>query len=211
MAELHICPIVEGHGEYEAVRSLLERAWREIVGGTHVNVLRPIRQPRGKLVKDEELRRAVTLAAEKLVAVPDDGAPRLVLVLIDAEDDLACELAPRLLKTILTAGRTGIACSCVLANVMYETWFVAAAESLKDFLELEDGDPPADPEGQRCGKGWIKSRIKGAKYSETLDQPAMTARMDMLTARTRARSFDKLCRELEVFKAASSPVPTTGD
>ena len=200
MADLHICPIVEGHGEYEAARPLLERAWREIIGGTNVNVLRPIRQPRGKLVKETELTRALTLAAEKLLVIPEDGATRLVIVLIDAEEDLPCELAPRLWKTISAACRPGVAYSCVLANVMYETWFVAAAESLTDFLDLAEGEPPTDPERQRCGKTWIKKRMRRAKYSETLDQPAMTARMDMNAARARAASFDKLCRELEAFK-----------
>jgi predicted ATPase len=40
----------------------------------------------------------------------------------------------------------------------------------------------------------IKSRVK---YSETIDQPAMTADMDLSLCRRRSPSFDKLCRELE--------------
>ena len=39
----------------------------------------------------------------------------------------------------------------------------------------------------------------GAKYSESIDQAKLTAHMDLSLCRTRAPSFDKLCRELERF------------
>jgi hypothetical protein len=81
--------------------------------------------------------------------------------------------------------------------VEYETWFVAAAESLGQYLELSSDEAiPDDPEGARFGKGWIEHRFKGPKYSPTLDQPAMTARMDLEQCRRRSASFDKLCRDL---------------
>jgi hypothetical protein len=67
---------------------------------------------------------------------------------------------------------------------------------LTDHLTL-DNDPPADPEQQRCGKGWIEHRFKGPKYSETVDQPRLTAAMDLHLCRQHSPSFDKLCRELE--------------
>ena len=91
-----------------------------------------------------------------------------------------------------------MAVACILANVEYETWFVAAAESLRDFLDF-----PADatnlqaPEKARSGKGWVQRHFKGPKYSQTLDQPRLTARMDLGLCRARSPSFDKLCRELE--------------
>jgi hypothetical protein len=77
---------------------------------------------------------------------------------------------------------------------MYETWFVAASESLGKYLDLRPGDPPSDSEG-RQGKGWIKQRIKDPKYEETRHQPAMTHAMDLNACRS-SRSFVKLCREL---------------
>jgi hypothetical protein len=198
--DLRVCPIVEGHGEVEASRTLIERIWREIVGGTYVEVLRPIRQPRGKLVKDDELRRAVEFASAKLKESTDPSVS-LVLVIIDADSDLPCMLAPKLQSIVSTACYQGVYSAVVLANIMYETWFVAAAESLTAFLDICLGAPP-DPEGQRCGKTWIQKRLKSTKYSETVDQPAMTASMDLRKARLRSRSFDKLCRELEKHRPA---------
>ncbi|HEX4132769.1 MAG TPA: hypothetical protein VHZ24_22235 [Pirellulales bacterium] len=84
----------------------------------------------------------------------------------------------------------------MVANVEFETWFVAAAESLTDYLDVVASDPPSNPEGDRCGNGWVASRFKGIKYSEAIDQPSLTAKMDLPTCKARSPSFDKLCREL---------------
>lgn len=197
MSRLRVVPIVEGHGEYEAVRVLLQRVWTELLGGEYLHVLRPIRQHRDKLIKPEELEKAVKLAALKLAEpslVPD---PWLILVIIDAEKDCPAELGPKLLA-IAQHARSDLDISCVLANVEYETWFVAAAGSLSDYLNLAETEAaPELPEGARAGKSWVGRHFKGIKYSETVDQPAMTARMDLALCRRRSPSFDKLCRELE--------------
>lgn len=192
MSRLRVAPIVEGHGEQEAVRILLTRIWIEVLGGEYLEVLKPIRQPRSKLVRKQELTRAINLAMLKLGASTSND-PSLVLVMLDADDDLPCVLGPDLL-TIAHESRRDADISCVVVNVEYETWFVASAESLTKYLEV--GDIPAAPEDQRCGKAWIEKRYRGAKYSETVDQPAMTAAMDLERCRSRSPSFDKLCREL---------------
>jgi hypothetical protein len=89
--------------------------------------------------------------------------------------------------------------ACVFANLEYETWFVAAAESLPGFLDLQGEQVPDDPEKQGCDKGWVQRHYKGPgrSYSEPVDQPAMTHTMDLTLCRKRSPSFDKLCRELE--------------
>lgn len=197
MSRLRVLPIVEGHGESAAVRILLERIWVELLGGEHVDVLRPIRQPRSKLVQREGLQHAVDLASRKLKAsaAPDD--PRLILILIDADHDLPCVLGPGLLRW----GRETQAdmdVACVLANVEYETWFVASAESLGNHIDMAVGEPAPDaPEEKRAAKHWIQQRFKGTRYSPTVDQPSMTKVMDLARCRERSPSFDKLCRELE--------------
>lgn len=207
MTSIVVCPIVEGHGEYEAARPLLQRVWTEIVSGQHAEVLRPIRVSRGKLLIEEKLRKAIELASGKLQQHPLEGARRLVLLLIDGEGDPCCVLGPRLLSVARSCARERISYSCVVADVMYETWFVAAAESLTAFLDLAaDSTVPSEPERNRLGKAWIKKRIRSAKYSETIDQPAMTAVMDLHACRSRSASFDKLCRELERM-LAPSPAP----
>lgn len=186
-------PIVEGHGEWACVRILLQRVWSELLGGDFLEVLQPIRGSRGKLLQKDELERRVKLAALKLRA---SELPGFLLVLLDADEDLPCELAPTLLKRAQDA-HADLDVVCVLANPEYETWFVAAAESLEDFLDLEDGETLSeDPEKDGLKKAWIESRFRGLRYSETVDQPRMTAAMDLELCRSRSPSFDKLCREL---------------
>lgn len=197
MGRLRIAPIVEGHGEYEAIRTLLTRIFFDLLGGERLDVARPIRLPRSKILNENELelRRALELAALKLNE-SQDGWPAMVLILIDADTDLPCVVGPQLLEAANRI-RPDLAVSAVLANVEYETWFVGAAESLQNDLDLSQGPPPENPEATRSGKGWVESRFRGTKYSETVDQPAMTARMDLALCRRRCPSFDKLCREIQ--------------
>ena len=199
MARLKVAPIVEGHGEVSAVPILLRRIWSELLGGEYIDVLTPIRQPRHRLAtnKGATLDKAIALAVGKLndPRLMDD--PKLILILLDADDDLPCELGPKVLQLALSA-RSDHNISCVIANVEYETWFVAAAESLALYLSLADDESaPSNPESERRGKGWIKTHFIGTKYSEPVDQPKLTAHMDLSMCRQRCPSFDKLCRDLE--------------
>jgi len=202
MKQLRVAAIVEGHGEYESIRSLLTRIWTEVLGGDYIEVLQPIRHKRQQLAKQGGMARAIQLAALKLANAPGAAMPSAVVVLVDADKDLPCVLAPELL-TWAKSERSDIDIICIVANIMYETWFVAAAESLRDYLSLPVGMmAPEDPEKQRHGKGWIERCFKGTKYSETQDQPAMTAKMDLAICRARSPSFDKLCRELALRREA---------
>lgn len=77
MGRLRVVPIAEGDGEVQCIRILLERIWYEVVGGEYIEVIRPVRQSRGKLLQEAELRRFVRLAAGLLNETPasDDPAP----------------------------------------------------------------------------------------------------------------------------------------
>ena len=207
MSRLRVVPIVEGHGDYQAVRTLLYRIWTELLGGQHMDVLRPIRQPRSKLVQTDGLHKAVDLAVSKLLHAGPPGDPQLVLLLIDAHEACPAQLGPQLLARA-REHRKDADLSCVLAKTEYETWFVAAAESLHDYLELGPNDVvPEAPEDSGAGKAWIDRHFKGTKYSETVDQPAMTAKLDLAKCRRRSPSFDKLCRELEKRLQRPSAIP----
>lgn len=197
MSRLRIAPIVEGQGEEGALRILLQRLADEILGGAHIEVCRPIRGSRMKLVKSPELARALDLAMLKLREL-DSNDPAMILILLDADEDLPCQLGPKVL-TLAQSHRADADICCVVANVEYETWLVAGAASLGDSLDLsQDKDLPKDPEKRRLGKGWIQRRFrKGRSYSPTIDQPAMTSSVDLRLVRERSPSFDKLCRELE--------------
>jgi len=200
---LRVAAIVEGYGEVNSVPILLSRIWRELLHGDYVDVIHPpIRQPRDRLAqnKGDSLVKAVTLAAAKLQQFAHRPEPELILVMIDADRDTPCALGPRMLQ-IAQDSRRDKNVACVIATVEYETWFVAAAESLVEYLDLDNARPiPTAPEAERCGKGWIERRFRGLRYSETIDQPKLTKRMDLAVCRERSPSFDKLCRELEKLR-----------
>jgi hypothetical protein len=136
----------------------------------------------------------VDLAARKLAAAHPRLDCDLILVLIDADEDPPCTLAPKLRSLV---SRTDVDVAFVCANPEYETWFVAAAESLTAFLRVSATSTAGHPEAERLAKGWIQRHFRRPKYSETVDQAAMTAQMDLGLCRDRCPSFDKLCRELE--------------
>jgi hypothetical protein len=187
--------IVEGQGEYGGIRTVLERIWYEMLGGDFIDVLRPWRWPQGTLLKEAGLKKAVEAVRSLLDLRPPDDLHKLLLILIDSEETPPCTLAPRLLQWAREAcSHADIA--CVLPHPMFETWFAAAAASLAGVNGLPaDLAVPADAEGERRGKGWLKKHLP--KYSETVDQPRFAARMDLALCRQNSSSFDKLCRELQ--------------
>jgi hypothetical protein len=186
---MRIACIVEGHGEVEAVPLLIRRIGEGCNPPAYPDVPGPIRIPASKLRKSEELARAVQLAAS--IA----GADGSVLVLVDADEDCPAEVGPAMLNEV--GQRDDVTVSVVLAKYEFEAWFLAAAESLRGERGLgNDLAGPEDPEAIRGAKEWLRDRMTGGgTYSETLDQPALTARFDLDTAR-RADSFDKCFREI---------------
>jgi hypothetical protein len=199
LSALLVAPIVEGHGEFSAVRSLLQRIGYEIIGGSYIDVLRPIRRPKDVLLRRvDELHKAIDFAAVALQASLRSIPQQLILILLDADDDdPPCILGPKV-QQLATSHRPDVDIATIIANVEYESWFVAAAPSLGQYIKLLETDVlPLKPEETRSGKGWIEKRYTQAKYSESVDQPKLTAKMDLRMARDNSPSFDKLCRELE--------------
>ncbi|ATB32927.1 DUF4276 family protein [Melittangium boletus] len=189
--------IVEGHGEVRSLPILLRRILRELDPQHHCSILNAHRVSRGLLVKEEGLRPAVELMARKV------GPEGRILLLLDADDDLPCQLGPSLLAQA-RGYRPDRDISVVIATREYEAWFLTAAESLRGRRGLPlDLAPPLHPEGIRDAKKWLGQR-KADGYSETVDQPALTGLFD-LTAARRSDSFDKLFRE--VGRLFGLPVP----
>jgi len=170
---LYVAPLVEGHGEQLCLPSLLYRIWGEILRAPEsLRVLDPFRKPRSGIVQQAQLANYIQEAFLKLQQESrKDPASRLfVLIVIDAEEECPKDLAPQLLKWALEA-RSDADIACVLPNPMFETWFAAAASSLAGVNGLPaDLTCPADPEGTRLGKRWLKKQLP-RKYSETVDQP----------------------------------------
>ncbi|CAN5583584.1 hypothetical protein BH24ACT4_BH24ACT4_03970 [soil metagenome] len=156
-----------------------------------------MRVPRANLVKSDDLERYVELATRQ------HGGQGAVIILIDADDDCAATLGPSLLARAETV-RPGSLVAVVLAVKEYEAWFLAGASSIAGERGLRDDlAAPSDPEAIRDAKGWLQAqRTDGLAYSPTLDQPALSALLDLELARAGSPSFDKLCREVERILAA---------
>ena len=194
---LHIASIVEGDGEVIAVPLLLRRLIPHLRKDAFAEILRPIRQPRDRLIhnKDDCLRKSLSLATSKLRQLEVEPSASLILVLCDADEACAKTLSEEM-QAIASAHSFLYTVSTVLAVREYETWFIGAAESLAKFLDLK-GDIPDNPEQSGNKKKWIEDRFRGTRYSETIDQPRMTTQMDLTLCRDRCPSFDKLCRDIE--------------
>lgn len=191
-----IASIVEGDGEVEALPVLIRRIASVVTPEDPPRVERPIRVPRGRLLKAEELERAVKLAARRA------GPGGRILVVFDADDDCPRELGTKVLGRA-TSARTDRHIRVVLAKREYEAWFLAAAESIAGRRELSaDLVAPEVPEAIRDAKGWLSARMpRGRAYRETRDQAALSATFDLKQARRSAPSFAKLWRDVEALLA----------
>jgi len=180
-----IQPIVEGHGEVEAVPVLLRRL-RDEAGAFDVKVGGPIRRSRAQLVREVGLRQAVDLARRQRDC-------RSILILLDGDEDCPAELAPRMEQWAVAVAR-GTPCAVVMAHREYEAWFLAAIESLRGRRGISAGAQPfIDPEVPRGAKEALETLMHGdTGYHETADQPALTALFDMSAAYRRSRSFRRM-------------------
>lgn len=188
-----IVPIVEGHGEVQALPVLLRRlaAWK--APELYVDIAQPIRVKRDRFLnKEEEFRRHLKLADSK------GGPDGWILVLLDADDDCpavkGAEIYARA-RSVVTNHRVSV----VLANKEYEAWFIASAASLhgvRTFVFRADEAIPA--EQRRDAKGWLDARMS-AGYGEVIDQPAFSAAMSLADAHAGSRSFRKLCSEWDKY------------
>ncbi len=182
--------VVEGKGEVKAVPILIRRVAAMHCPEIYPIVPTPVRFSRNKVLKTGELEHAVGIAAQR---IERQGG---ILIILDSDDDCPAELAPTLIHRIVPVFRN-IPIAVVLAKYEFEAWLLAAAKSLRGMRGLKnDIDPPDNPEAIRGAKEWLHRRMQSGKtYSETRDQPALTARFDIEQAR-QADSFDKCYRDI---------------
>ncbi len=198
MTALRVAPIVEGDGEVVAVGELLRRLGFEMFDGKYIDVMRPYMLHRAEFSpkRTEKLREAMNTCAEKLLQKSHDQSRMLILLMCDRdpEPEPTCVLGPNLTEHALKL-RNDVPLSVVFADVEYESWFVAAAMSLQRYLTLTKSEQESPK--YSGSKSWVKRHMATNKYSETTDQPKLTAEMDLALCRQNSPSFDKLCRELE--------------
>ena len=183
-----IVPLVEGHGDRDAIRPLIHRVVAEFRPDAAVEVVRPMRVSKSEMLRAGDLERRASLAVAAL-----EGQAGGMLVVIDADDDRACERGPELLERV-RAARPDLASEVVLAEREFEAWGLAAARSLRGWRGLPDDlEPPSDPQAVRGAKEWLTDRMPGV-YSPTADQASLATVIDLTAARGAASSFDKFCR-----------------
>lgn len=195
---LRVVVIVEGHGEDGAIRTLLERTWYELLSGDYIEVI-PWRGKQGQLRTKEGLRPVVEAAAIKLHATERTDFRRLLLIMLDTEGEECPKTiaSDRIAWARMVRSDEATEIACVMPNPMFETWFAAAADSLKGKNDLPgDLSKPEDPEKDGLGKGWLKRHLP-RKYKETVDQPRFVGHMSLTECRDSSRSFRKLVKELE--------------
>ncbi|MFO0973245.1 MAG: DUF4276 family protein [Phycisphaerae bacterium] len=182
-----IAPIVEGHGDVDAVPALL----RKIVPSLRVaNAIRFPRSRLANLADSSTLQRAIAIAATNL------RPHGMILLVIDADEDCAATLGPALEARMLSLE------SCQLNRVVlpvreFEAWIVGGVPA----FDLNNPD--------KCGD--LKGRIKRlyGKYRETADQARLTRLIDVPRLRTNSRSFRRLCAVIEQFQADRCQEPPT--
>ena len=196
--------IVEGESEVATVPLLIRRIAANLYPELPIVVPPPIRRPRNKVVKENELEKAVEFVARQ---ISGQGA---IFIILDSDKDCPAELGPALLHRASQA-RSDLPIAVVIAKNEFEAWFLAAAESLRGQRGLKnDIHTPSDPEAVRDAKGWLDRRMENNEsYSETTDQPALAALFDIEQAR-QADSFDKCYRDivrlLEESQKTSDPI-----
>lgn len=189
--QVDLACIVEGDGDVEAVPVAIRRIAQEIQPGLALRIHHPIRVPKNKLVKPGELERSVELSARRA------GRGGAIFIVLDSDDDCPATLGPELL-TRARKTRSDLPISVVLAQREFEAWFLASARSLRGLRGLAiDLEPPPAPESIRGAKEWLNARMAADRsYTETLDQAALTASLDLQQARTSSSSFDKFFRDV---------------
>ena len=182
--------IVEGQGDVAAVPVLIRRIAADLYPELAIDIPRPIRVHRNQVVQPDKLEQEVELAARRI------GEQGAIFIILDSDEDCPAELGPELLRRASQA-HSNLPVAVVIAKNEFEAWFLAAAESIRGRRGLgNDIQSPDDPEAIRDAKGWLSNRMESNNsYSETTDQPALTALFDIEQAR-QTDSFDKCYRDI---------------
>lgn len=187
---LSVATIVEGHAEVESVPLLLRRIFAQL-GATSVQVARPFRIKRNRVVKSGELERAISQT------IRDRDGVAGIMVLIDSDDDCPAELGVELLDRAKKT--TQMPVSVVLAHREFECWLLGAKESLRGINGIaENATAPPNPENIRGAKEHLtRNMTRGRRYLAVDDQVRFAERFDLNLARQRCPSFDKCFRDAE--------------
>lgn len=193
-----IVPIVEGISEVVAVPVLMRRLTNQW-GKFNLQIGKPVRVRRSKVVRGGELERRVMMAMSR-------SNCRAVVVILDADDDCPKEVAAALLKRAQQVAGN-ILVSVILPKSELESWFVSSIESLRGVCGISaQATSPNNPENIRDAKGFLSNSMEsGRSYSAVADQPSLIARFDYEEALNRCRSFRKFHSDFYKIVTTLSP------
>lgn len=175
----YVASIVEGHGEVDALPTLLRRISQAEAPEQTLDVNQPIRIKSGSYLNDEDYFRRYTL----LAAAKASQSHGFVLILLDCEDQCPAQLGPTLLARA-QAVRNDVSYLVVLAYREFESWFLAAARSLRGYRGLPaDLEPPHSADDIRNAKGWLGERME-LPYDPVIHQIEFCRIFDLQQARS---------------------------
>lgn len=198
--------VVEGHGEIEAARLLVDRLWRDLkLPETHWE--KPKRAVGSLLKRSGVERMCELLRSEKKCDV--------ALILRDADnlDDCPATNGP-LAASWIAALHLPFPIAIVLARREFEAWFLPclgqmAGKKIRDGLLLRpDAHWQGDPEEIRDVKGWLTANLypRNKAYKESVDQVALTRMIDFAALRSSdVRAFGTLERALKFLAGSNEP------
>ena len=166
-----IFSIVEGKGDADATPLLIRRVLAAQSASDRAQPGKARHEHKGTLLKQGELERIARTLLQKA-----RGDAR-VLVLIDADDDCAATLRPKLQQRLDSEFGAGV-CAAVVAVREYENWLIADEAALDAKRTLSD------------------QRTDGRSYRPTADQARLTELVNLETVCERCPSFRKLWREI---------------
>lgn len=171
-----VAPIVEGHGDVEAVPCLIRLLRPDL------RVARPVRFPKTKLIIPDEFKRAVAIA----IANIPDGQAGLVLVVLDADEDCPATLGPTLYGQLCAEiGDRQFQGFVAIAKREFESWIVGGDSTMEVDRPEEAGN----------AKGRL-SAANGGRYSETADQARLSNKIDANRLEQNSSSFARLAIRL---------------
>ncbi|MGR3641492.1 DUF4276 family protein [Alterinioella nitratireducens] len=189
-----IFPIVEGHGEVNAVPLLLRRILHEELHVFDFGIHSAYRLPRSRIGRfDEHLEKAVRFGGMKL-----GESVGGVIIIADSDDDCPVEMHDTFIE-FCNFRDFQFPVAFVLAQREYEAWLISCGEEMRAHDSIRDDAPSHDqPEEIGGAKGFFGRRIleEGRCYSETVDQAKFTALLNLDTVKAKCRSFRKLVAEI---------------
>lgn len=136
-----IVPIVEGQSEALAIGVLIRRVLHD-PESFNVEVARPFRVKRQKVVREGELERTITQAKRSR-----PGASAL-LVVLDADTDCPAHVGQELRSR--GEAHTDLRVRVVLPKIESEAWILVGVDSVRGVRGIRaDAEAPADPEAIR--------------------------------------------------------------